>query len=137
MQGFKEQLAPAGIDLRLNPMPGASYWDVWDRTPFGFTNWIHRPLGVMVLNLAYRSGVPWNEAAYDNPAFDAALDDAGATLDINDRQAKMEKVQKIIQDDAIICQPLWQAVFSATTKTVKGYRIHPTLYHQFENVWLA
>ena len=137
MQGFKEQLAPAGIDLRLNPMPGASYWDVWDRTPFGFTNWIHRPLGVMVLNLAYRSGVPWNEAAYDNPAFDAARDDAGATLDINDRQAKMEKVQKIIQDDAIICQPLWQAVFSATTKTVKGYRIHPTLYHQFENVWLA
>ena len=137
MQGFKEQLAPAGIDLRLNPMPGASYWDVWDQTPFGFTNWIHRPLGVMVLNLAYRSGVPWNEAAYDNPAFDAALDDAGATLDINDRQAKMEKVQKIIQDDAIICQPLWQAVFSATTKAVKGYRIHPTLYHQFETVWLA
>ena len=137
MQGFKEQLSPAGINLQLNPMPGASYWDVWDKTPFGFTSWTHRPLGVMVLNLGYRGGVPWNESAYNNPAFDAALDDAGATLDVNERRSKMEKVQKILQDDAVIAQPLWRAVFSASTKQVKGYQLHPTFYHQFQDVWLG
>jgi len=137
MQGFKEQLAPAGITLELNPMPGASYWDVWDKTPFGFTSWTHRPLGVMVMNLAYRSGVPWNESAYNNPEFDKALDEAGAILDVNERRKAMEKVQKIIQDDAVIAQPLWRAIFSAATKNVMGYQVHPTQYHQFQDVWLA
>ena len=45
--------------------------------------------------------------------------------------------EKIIQDDAIICQPLWRAIFSATTKQVKGYQVHPTQYHQFQNVWMG
>jgi peptide/nickel transport system substrate-binding protein len=136
MQGFKEQLAPAGIILDLNVMPGASYWDIWDKTPFGFTNWTHRPLGVMVLNLGYRCGVPWNESAYCNKAFDAALDDASATLDVTERRKKMEKVQSILQDDAVIAQPLWRSVFSVTSNKVKGYQIHPTFYHQFNKVWI-
>jgi peptide/nickel transport system substrate-binding protein len=137
MQGFKEQLAPAGINLELNPMPGASYWDVWDKTPFGFTSWTHRPLGVMVLNLGYRGGVPWNESGYNNPEFDKVLDEAGAILDVNERRRAMEKVQKILQDDAVIAQPLWRAIFSAAAKNVQGYQVHPTQYHQFDKVWLA
>ena len=136
MQEFRQQLEPAGIILDLNPMPGASYWDVWDKTPFGFTQWTHRPLGVMVLNLGYKSGVPWNESGYSNPEFDAALAEASATLDVVERRAKMEAVQKILQDDAVIAQPLWRSVFSATTDKVRGYEIHPTFYHQFHKVWL-
>ena len=136
MQGFREQLKPAGITLELNPMPGASYWDVWDKTPFGFTSWTHRPLGVMVLNLGYRGGVPWNESAYNNPEFDKALDEAGSILDVNERRTAMEKVEKILQDDAVIAQPLWRSIFSATTAKVKGYNLHPTQYHQFQDVWL-
>ncbi len=136
MQEFKQQLEPAGIVLELNPMPGASYWDIWDKTPFGFTTWTHRPLGVMVLNLAYKSGAPWNESNYSNPAYDAALADASATLDVVERRKKMEAVQRILQDDAVIAQPLWRSVFTATSERVKGYEIHPTLYHQFHKVWL-
>ncbi len=137
MQAFREQLAPAGIELQLNPMPGAQYWDVWDKTPFGFTSWTHRPLGVMVLNLGYRSGVPWNESGYANPEFDKALDEAGGILDAVERRAAMEKVEQILQDDAVIAQPLWRAVFSATSRQVRGYEMHPTQYNQFNRVWLA
>ena len=137
MQAFKEQLAPSGIDLDLNILPGARYWEVWDKTPFGFTAWTHRPLGVMVLNLGYRSGVPWNESDYANPEFDAALDVAGGILDADERRRAMEKVQSILQNDAVIAQPLWRAVFSATTKRVRGYEMHPTLYHQFNKIWLT
>ena len=137
MQTAKQQLAPAGINLKLNPMPGATYWDVWDKTPFGFTSWTHRPLGVMVLNLGYRSGVPWNESKYANPAFDTALDEASAILDPNERAKAMVKVEKILQDDAVIAQPLWRSIFTATTKQVRGYEIHPTQYHQFHKVWMA
>lgn len=137
MQAFKQQLEPAGITLNLNIMPGASYWDVWDKTPFGFTQWTHRPLGVMVLNLGYRSGVPWNESRYANPAFDAALDEATGTLDVAERTKKMEKVQKILQEDAVMVQPLWRAVFSAVTDKVHGYETHPTFYHDFRKVWMS
>ncbi len=137
MQTAKQQLAPAGINLQLNPMPGATYWDVWDKTPFGFTSWTHRPLGVMVLNLGYRSGVPWNESKYANPAFDTALDEASGILDPNERAKAMVKVEKILQDDAVIAQPLWRSIFTATTKQVRGYQIHPTQYHQFHKVWMA
>ncbi len=137
MQAFKEQLAPAGIKLDLKILPGARYWEVWDKTPFGFTSWTHRPLGVMVLNLGYRSGVPWNESGYANPEFDAALDLAGGILDANERRRAMERVEAILQNDAVIAQPLWRAVFSATTKKVRGYEMHPTLYHQFNKIWLT
>ncbi len=136
MQEFKQQLEPAGIILELNPMPGATYWEVWDKTPFGFTQWTHRPLGVMVLNLGYKTGVPWNESNYSNPEFDAALAEASATLDVVERRKKMEKVERILQDDAVIAQPLWRSIFSATTDKVKGYQLHPTFYHQFNKVWL-
>ena len=133
---FKNQLAPAGINLKINKMPANQYWEVWDKAPWGYTAWTHRPLGTMVLGLGYRSGVPWNETAYSNPKFDAALDDAEATLDVNERKKKMAVCEKILQDDAIIPQPFWRSVFKASNKRVKGFKTHPTLYHQFQDVWL-
>jgi peptide/nickel transport system substrate-binding protein len=137
MQAFKEMCAPAGITLNLHVMPGPSYWEVWDKVPFGFTSWTHRPLGVMTLELGYRSGVPWNESKYANPAFDRALDLAAATLDVNARRQHMAAVQKILQDDAVIAQPFWRSIFSATTRQVQDYATHPSLYHHFNGVWLS
>jgi peptide/nickel transport system substrate-binding protein len=133
---FKSQAEAAGITININKMPANQYWEVWDKAPWGYTAWTHRPLGTMVLGLAYRKGVPWNEAAYDNPKFDAALDDAEGTLDVNERKKKMAICEKLIQDDAIIPQPFWRSVFKATNKKVKGFKTHPTLYHQFQDVWL-
>ena len=80
--------------------------------------------------------MPWNEASYANPEFDKALDEASALLDVTKRKAAMEKVQKILQDDAVMVQPIWRSVFSAATYKVKGYSTHPTLYHQWHKVWL-
>ena len=48
----------------------------------------------------------------------------------------MAVCEKILQDDAIIPQPFWRSVFKAANKRVKGHQTHPTLYHQFQNVWL-
>ncbi len=133
---FKNQLAPAGVTLNINKMPTNQYWEVWDKAPWGYTAWTHRPLGTMVLGLGYRSGVPWNETAYNNPKFDAALDAAEGTLDVDERKKKMALCEKILQDDAIIPQPFWRSVFKASNKRVKGFQPHPTRYHQFDTVWL-
>lgn len=135
-EAFKSQLEPAGITLNINKMPANQYWEVWDTTPFGLTVWTHRPLGTMVLSLGYRSGVPWNETGYSNPEFDKALDEAESLLDVNERKKKMEKVEKILQDDAVMAQPFWRSVFKAANKRVKNFNIHPTLYHQLDQVWI-
>ena len=134
VQAMVEMWKAAGINVKINVMPGSQYWKVWDKTPFGMTGWTHRPLGVMVLNLGYRSGVPWNESKYSNPEFDKALDEAGATLDVAERKKKMEKVEKILQEDAVISQPLWRSVFTAGSTKVHGFKMHPTIYHQLNDV---
>lgn len=134
---LKNHLAEAGITMNISVLPAAQYWELWDKAPFSLTSWTHRPLGTMVLSLAYRSGVPWNETSYSNPDFDKALDEAEAILDPKERSKAMEKVEKMLQDDAIMVQPFFRSVFSAVKDNVNGYRTHPTLYHQFNKVWMS
>ena len=135
-KALSEMVKPGGIDLAINVMPGGTYWDRWMSTPFGFTSWTHRPLGVQVLNLAYRSGVAWNETAYSNPAFDTLLDEAGATLDVEARRKVMAKLEGIIQDDAIISQDFWRSVFTAANKRVHGIYAQVALEHHYAKVWI-
>lgn len=136
-QALAEMCKPVGIRIQINVMPNKQYWTIWDKTPFGLTAWTHRPLGVMVLNLAYRSGVPWNETHYSNPEFDRILDAASATIDLNERRKHMEKLQKLLQNDAVIAQPLWRSIFAAGHKKVQNFKLHPTNYHQLNEVWIA
>jgi len=134
---LKEDCAKAGINVKMNVMPMAQYWDVWTKAPFSLTSWTHRPLAVMVLGLAYRAGVPWNESSYNNPAFDAALNEAEATLNVEARRAKMEKVEKILQDDAVMVQPFFRSVFTAVADNVVGFEMDPVRYYRFHKVSLA
>jgi peptide/nickel transport system substrate-binding protein len=123
-----EQWKGAGIRIEINVLPGAQFWEIWDKTDFGMTSWTHRPLGVMVLGLAYRAGVPWNESSYNNPEFDALLTKAEGILDVDKRREVMAQIEKIMQDDGPITQPLWRAVFTGYDKRVKGFKMHPTSY---------
>ncbi len=136
-EAMRDQMKDAGIKLNINVMPPSKYWEIWAKTPFGATAWTHRPLGTMVLSLGYRTGVPWNETAYANPEFDAALDKAESILDVEARKAQMETVERIIQDDAIMIQPLNRPVYTIVAKKVHGYPAHPTQYHQFNKVWIG
>ena len=128
VQGMVEQWADAGIDVNINVMPSAQFWEVWDKVPFGFTSWTHRPLGFMVLGLAYRSGVPWNESHYANPEFDAKLTEAEGILDVEARSKVIGEIEAIMQEDGPIVQPIWRAVYVAYDDRVKGMAMHPTNY---------
>src|SRR3546814_5835422 len=67
-----------------------------------------------------RSNVPWNESSYSNPEFDKLLDEAGTKLDDNERRPYMAKLEKILQDDAVMVQSLWRSVFVSAGKKVHG-----------------
>jgi len=128
VQAMVEQWKEAGIRVKINVMPSTQYWEVWTKVPFGFTTWAHRPLGVMSLALAYRTGVPWNESKYSNPEFDRLLTMAEGTLDVVARREMMAQLEKILQDDGPIVQPVWRAVFTFHDKRVQGFKAHPALY---------
>ncbi len=128
VQVLVEQWKDAGIRVKINVMPSTQFWEVWTKVPFGFTGWTHRPLGTMVLGLAYRTGVPWNESKYSNRDFDSLLTQAEGTIDVNQRREIMAKLQAIMQDDGPIVQPVWRSVFTFMDKRVQGFKIHPTLY---------
>jgi peptide/nickel transport system substrate-binding protein len=128
VQALVEQWKDAGIRVKINLMPSTQFWEVWTKVPFGFTGWTHRPLGTMVLGLAYRTGMPWNESRYSNKDFDSLLTQAEGTIDVNQRREMMAKLEAILQDDGPIVQPIWRSVFTFMDKRVQGFKIHPTLY---------
>ncbi len=123
-----EMWKAAGIDVKINVMPSANFWEVWQKVPFGYTSWTHRPLGVMVLGLAYRTGVPWNESSYSNPEFDSLLTQAEGILDPDKRRVVMAKLEQLMQEDGPVVQPLWRVVQTGYHKRIKGFRMHPSQY---------
>lgn len=123
-----EQWKEIGVNVKVNVMPGASYWDVWTKVPFGSTIWYSRPLGTMCLALAYKTGVPWNESAYSNKEFDKILAQAEGTLDVEKRRKLMEKLETILQKDGPIVQPVFVNAISFMDKRIKGYSLHPMYY---------
>lgn len=127
-QAAVEQWKDIGVQVKLNVMPGAEYWNVWTKVPFGCTIWYHRPLGVMLLNLAYRTGVPWNETGYSNPQFDDLLNQAGGILDSRKRADVLTKLETILQTDGPMCQPMFAEAFTFMDKKVKGFNMHPSNY---------
>jgi peptide/nickel transport system substrate-binding protein len=132
MQAFKEMAAPAGIRIKLNILPSPQYWEIWDKTTFGFTGWTHRPLDTMVLSLAYRcrDGKPgaWNETKWCDPAFEKMLDEAEGILDHKERRKVIAKVQVYQRENGTIGLPVWRSVLQAADKRLRNYRIHPNLY---------
>lgn len=134
---IRDQLADVGVRLNINVMPASRYWEIWTDTAFGATAWTHRPLGTMVLALGYRSGAPWNETGFASAEFDAALAEAEAEFDVEQRRAKMERVERLLQDAAVMVQPVFRPVFTIASERTRGLVAHPTGYHQFNKVWLA
>ena len=124
-QVLAQMVRPAGINLAVKIMPGGTYWDRWTEWPFGFTSWAHRPLGVQVLNLAYRSGAAWNESSYASAEFDAALDRANGLLAVEERRVAMAELQAILQADSVIIQPYWRSIHTASSRSLQGFELQP------------
>lgn len=136
VETMAEQWKEAGIRVKLNLMPSTQYWDVWTKVPFGFTTWAHRPLGTMVLALAYRSGAAWNESHWSNAEFDKLITEAEGYLDLAKRKEVIAKIEKLMLEEGPIVIPLWRAVFNFSDKKIKGYKIHPSIYIEVKDMWI-
>ena len=118
------QLRDAGINVKRTILPGSTFWNDWAKYPFSSTNWNHRPLGVQIWALAYRTGEAWNEFGYSNPEFDAVLEQALATADVEKRRELMASGEKILQDDGVTIQPYWRSLYNHTKSELENGNHH-------------
>jgi peptide/nickel transport system substrate-binding protein len=131
------QIRDAGIKIKRTLLPGSTFWNDWTKFPFSSTEWNMRPLGVQVLALAYRSGEAWNETAFSNADFDAALAEAMSIADADKRRVVMEKVQKILQDEGVMIQSYWRSLYRHVNGRVRGADMHATFEHHHYKWWMA
>lgn len=118
------QLRDAGFKVKRTILPGSTFWNDWVKYPFSSTNWNHRPLGVQIWALAYRSGEAWNEFGYANPEFDAVLEKALATADLEARRSLMAEGEAILQNDGVTIQPYWRSLYNHTKEGLEGGAHH-------------
>jgi peptide/nickel transport system substrate-binding protein len=130
------QLRDAGIKVKRTVLPGSTFWNDWTKYPFSSTNWNHRALAVQILNVAYRSGEAWNEFGWNNPEFDALLDEALAIADADKRRSVMAKIQKLIQDEGVTIQPYWRSLYRHSRPGLIGTEQHLTFdHHHYKMGW--
>ncbi len=135
-QLLKQQCEPAGIKIDLAMMPSNMYWDQWTEVDFGITSWTHRPLAIMTLGLAYRTGVPWNETHWSNAEFDTLLEQAEGTLDIETRKKLVGRMQQILQDEGPIAIPRWNAQIVGHSSRVQNLGVAPHDHMMAYDVWI-
>ena len=129
------QLRDAGFKVKRTVLPGSTFWNDWAKYPFSSTNWNHRPLGVQIWALAYRSGEAWNEFGWANAEFDAILDKALATADVEKRRALMAEGEKLVQEEGVTIQPYWRSLYNHTREGLMGgahhisFEIRPAALH--------
>jgi len=119
------QLRDAGISVDRTVLPGATFWNGWTDYPWSATEWGPRPLGVQVLALAYKTGVPWNESGFANAEFDGLLDQALGVADADARREIMAQLQQIMQDEGVMIQPYWRSVFNHSNGRFANVDVHP------------
>ena len=118
------QMRDAGFNVKRTVIPGSTFWNDWTKYPFSSTNWNHRPLGTQVLALAYKSGEAWNESGFANAEFDTLLTEANSLADADARREVMAKLQAIMTDEGVTCQPYWRSIFRHAKPGLVGWDMH-------------
>jgi peptide/nickel transport system substrate-binding protein len=123
------QMRDAGLNIKRTVLPGSTFWNDWAKYPFSCTNWNHRPLGVQIWALAYRSGEAWNEFGWSNAEFDSLLEEALSIADAEKRSAVAKKAAEVIRAEAVTIQPYWRSVYRHMRKGVVGAPAHVAYEH--------
>ncbi|MEX0348463.1 MAG: ABC transporter substrate-binding protein [Paracoccaceae bacterium] len=131
------QLRDAGIKVNRKILPGSTFWNDWDKYPFSSTTWNQRPLGVQVLTLAYKSGVPWNETGFANEEFDKVLTEASAIADADKRRVLAKRLEEIMQEEGVIIQPYWRSIYNHSRENVLNAEMHAQFEIKYQYIGLA
>ena len=125
---IKQQLKPLGIDVTIQGLESAVFFDRLGKGEFQMTvvGW----MGFVdpdewTWNLFHSDG-KYNQQGYSNEQVDALLDEGRRTLDREKRKDIYREAQRIIADEAPMVFLYVNDQTSAWRENVKGYHVHPT-----------
>ncbi len=138
---LQQDAAPAGFKVKINTMPNSQYWEKWTEVDLGITPWMHRPIGTMVLNLAYVADaegkpVAWNETNWVDDEFSKLLQEANGLIDVDRRRKIFCKLEQIQMERGSIGIPYWRNQWFVTRKKVQNILGNPSVYMLFNETWL-
>lgn len=133
--------AEAGFRISIDKISDKNYKKSFTEIDFGITPWTHRPLGTMVLNLAYTADAegiptPLNETRWVDQEFSELLAQASAILDPKERKRLFCRLQDIQTERGSIGIAWWQNRWTGVLKKVQGLKTHPSGYLLLDKVWL-
>jgi peptide/nickel transport system substrate-binding protein len=139
---LKQDAAPAGFRINIQTMPTSQYWEKWTEVDLGVTPWMHRPIGTMVLNLAYVTDdegkpVAWNETRWSDPEFSKLLTQANGILNVDERRKVFCKLEDIQQSRGSIGIPFWRNAWYIMRKKVQDVTPVASIYMTLNEAWLA
>jgi len=105
---YKEQAAPASIDVTVMQEPADGYWsDVWRVVPFFANYFSTRPSEDTMFSIGYAADAAWNPSFWDNERFNKLLRQARAELDEAKRRDMYVEMQRIMRDEGGSIIPLF------------------------------
>ncbi|SPJ29731.1 ABC transporter substrate-binding protein [Falsiruegeria mediterranea] len=132
------QLRDAGIKVKRTVLPGNTFWNDWAKYPYSSTNWNHRPLGVQIWALAYKSGEAWNEFGWANEEFDGILTEALAIADADKRREVAARGEALIQEEGVTVQPYWRSLYRHMKEGLVNTEMHVSFeMHLYKYGWAA
>lgn len=98
-QVYQQQVAPAGIRVKITQVPNDGYWsNIWLKKDAVMTRWNDRQADA-ALNEIYTPASPWDESHFADTAFDKMLADARREPDFAKRRALYQDAQKYLWDN--------------------------------------
>ncbi len=134
-QVYKEMAAEAGINIELNILPSAAFWDQWQSWPFSVTGWNGRLPAIANISLALRCEAAWTESFYCNEELDSLLNQVEATVDVDARRDLYCQIQQIMQDEGPYLLPLWTVQYGASQSDVQLPRDHGGTWSRGQYNW--
>lgn len=137
---FAEQAKGAGVNVKINKGPAASYYDdAYLKTPFFQTYWGTRALDPQILQ-AVDSKAPYNETQWAVAKFDALTAEARGTLDEAKRRELYHEAQKMLYDEGGYIIWGFPDNLDGYRSNVMGFQpsvVRSLGWYGFEEVWLA
>lgn len=136
---FAQQAKEAGLTVKLRKWPTDQYYTkAYAHYPFAMTNWGGRPLSSQIA-LAYLKTSIYNETKWVRPEFDALIEKAFATPDIDQRKSVMADAQQILFDQGATV--IWGFLPNIDAVSKKVHDIPPSVIrsmgnYNFRKAWI-
>ena len=123
-QVIQQALKPVGINVKLSITDAGTYYSkYWLDSPLGITDYGHRGVPNVFLTAPLTSSGTWNAAHFADPAYDQAVADYVAALDVGSQKTAAKKIEEILLDETPLVIPYFYFHLSAVQKGYRGVQV--------------